>query len=71
MAAMWNWLMAVRCSRFRIEQQAFRQAPFFFRKRREALQLLGVYDSQIQPSLGAVIKEDRVHHFARGGRQAE
>ena len=39
--------------------------------RREALQLLRVDDGQIEPGLGAVIEEDRVHHFARRRRQAE
>jgi hypothetical protein len=57
--------------RRRVEQQALRQAPLFFRNRREALQLLRVDDGQVQPRLGAVVEEDRVHHFARRRRQAE
>ena len=39
--------------------------------RREALQLLGVHDREVEPGLGAVVQEDRVHHFARRGGQAE
>jgi hypothetical protein len=61
-------LGAVR--RRRVEQQALRQPPLILRNRRETFQFLGVDNGQIQPGLGAVIKEDRVHHLARGGGQS-
>ena len=55
----------------RVEEQIFGEPPFFFRDGCEALQFLGVHDGQIEPGLGAVIEEDGIDHFARGGGQAE
>ena len=55
----------------RVEQQALRQAPLLHRNGGEALQLFGIDDGQIEPGLGGVIQENRIHHFARRRRQAE
>ncbi len=55
----------------RVEQQALRQAALFGWNGREALQLLGVDDGQVEAGLGRVIKENRIDHFARRRRQAE
>ena len=60
-----------RIHRRRVEQQVLRQPPLLFRDGCKALQLLGVDDRQVQPRLGAVIEEDRIHHFARLRGKAE
>ncbi len=54
-----------------VEQKIFREFPFVLRNRRESFDLLGIHDRQIQPGLCAVIKKNRVHHFACCGRQSK
>src|SRR5437899_1527183 len=57
--------------RRRVEQQAFGEASFFYRNRREALQFLRVHDRQVEPGFGRVVKEYRVNDFAGLGGQTE
>ena len=55
----------------RVEQQILGQFAFVFRNRGEPLDAFGVHDRQIESGLRAVIKENRIHHFARARRQPE
>ncbi len=54
-----------------VEEKIFGKFSFGFWNRAEALDALGVDDGEIQTRFGAVIEENRVHYFARAGRQAE
>src|SRR5712672_409335 len=53
------------------EEKIFGKPALMFRNRREAFQFFGVDDSQVQARFGAVVKENRIDHFARPGRQPE
>ncbi len=58
-------------TRRRIEEQGFGEAAFFFGNGGEPLELLSVDDGEVESGFGAVIEEDGIDDFARGGRQAE
>ncbi len=54
-----------------VEQQPLGHRALVRRDRREALELLGVHDREVEPGPGGVVEEDRVHHLAGRGRQPE
>src|SRR5258705_10207772 len=53
------------------EQKISRKPPLVLRNRREALELFGVDNGQVQARFGAVVKEKGIDHFARPSRQPE
>ena len=54
-----------------LNSRALGEAALFFGNGGEALEFFGVDDGEIEAGFGAVIEEDGVDHFARGGGQAE
>src|ERR1039457_1383530 len=54
-----------------VEQQILGQLSFMLRNRSKSLNLFGIHNRQIKPGFRAVIKKNRIHYFARTGRQSK
>src|SRR5580700_8784152 len=63
--SLWNF-----CRRI-IEEQIFRQLALLLGDGGVSLDAFGIDDGEIQACFGAVVKEYRIDHFARSGREAE
>ena len=57
--------------RRRVEEQSIPPAAFFFGNGGETLQLFRVDDGEVESGFRAVVQEDGIDHFARGGGKSE